>query len=86
MSYPATRTEQPTAGKETVMSDSPKPVREWRIGSVKTAVWKNGDKMSVTIEKSYKKEGTWEKTNTLFHDDVACAIKALEHAEEFLAR
>lgn len=66
------------------MSDG--PVKEWRIGSVKAAVWKNGDKMSVTIEKSYKKDDKWEKTNTLFHDDVACAIKALEHAEAFLAK
>lgn len=66
------------------MSD--KPVKEFRVGSVKAAVWKNDGNLSVTLQKSYKDGEEWKNTSTLFHGDVVCAIKALERAEQFLGQ
>lgn len=64
------------------------PVKKFRVGSVTAAVWKNDGNFSVTLQKSYKDRGTeeWRNTDTLFHGDVLCAMKALERAEDFIGR
>lgn len=63
-----------------------KPVKAFRIGSVTASVWKNEGGLSVTLVKQYKEGDEWKNTATLFHADVACALKALEHAEEYLSK
>lgn len=61
------------------------PVRRFRVGSVTAAVWINDGNLSVTLQKSYKNdEDKWANTQTLFHSDVVCAMKALERAETFI--
>lgn len=62
------------------------PVKKFRVGSVTAAVWKNDGNYSVTLQKSYKDGDEWKNTDTLFHADVVCAVKALERAEAFIAQ
>jgi hypothetical protein len=64
------------------------PVKRFRVGSITAAVWKNDGNFSVTLQKSYKEKDSeeWKNTNTLFHGDVVCAMKALERAERFIAQ
>lgn len=63
-----------------------KPVAKFRVGSVTASVWKNDGNLSVTLQKSYKDGDEWKNSDTLFHADVVCAVKALERAEEYLAK
>lgn len=62
------------------------PVRKFRVGNVTAAVWANEGVYSVTMQKSYKEGEEWKNTETLFHGDIMNAVKALERAEEFIAR
>ena len=64
------------------------PVKKFRVGSVTAAVWKNDGNYSVTLQKSFKDRESeeWRNTDTLFHSDVVCAMKALERAENFMAQ
>ena len=62
------------------------PVAKFRVGNVTASVWKHGDNHSVTVQKRYKDGEEWKDTDTLFHADVVCAVKALERAEGFLAQ
>ena len=66
--------------------DRNQPVKKFRVGSVTAAVWKNDSGFSVTLQKSYKEDDEWKNSQTLFHADVVCAIKALERAERFIAQ
>lgn len=66
--------------------DRNQPVRKFRVGSVTATVWKNDSGFSVTLQKSYKEDDEWKNSQTLFHADVVCAIKALERAERFIAQ
>ena len=70
------------------MADGQQPVKKFRVGSVTAAVWKNDGNYSVTLQKSYKEKDSeeWRNTDTLFHGDVVCAVKALERAEAFIAQ
>jgi hypothetical protein len=63
-----------------------RPVRKFRVGNVTAAVWKNDGNFSVSLQKSYKDGEDWKDTDTLFHGDILNAIKALERAEDFIAR
>lgn len=64
---------------------SKEPLKRFRVGSVTAAIWKNENGFSVTLQKSYRDEGgTWANTNSLFHGDVACALRALDRAERWL--
>jgi len=63
------------------------PVKKFRVGAVTASVWKNDNGYSVTLQKSYRDDsGDWKNTETMFHADVVCAMKALERAERFLAQ
>jgi hypothetical protein len=63
------------------------PVKKFRVGSVTASVWLNDGNHSVTIQKSYKDaSGEWQNTQTLFQEDVVCAIRALDRAERFIAQ
>ena len=68
------------------MPEGNQPVKRFRVGSVTAAVWKNDGNMSVTLQKSYKDGEEWKNTDTLFHGDIPCAVKALERAEAFIAQ
>lgn len=75
--------------KEDVMSENGStPVKKYRVGSVTAAVWKNDGNFSVTLQKSFRSKDSeeWKNTDTLFHGDILNAMKALERAEEFIAR
>ena len=66
--------------------DRNQPVRKFRVGSVTASVWKNDNGFSVTLQKSYKQDDEWHNTQTLFQEDVVCAIRALDRAERFIAQ
>lgn len=61
------------------MSEPNRPVKEFRMGSVRISLWENRveqDGMAVarhsaTLNKRYRdKEGQWRDTTTLFADDL----------------
>lgn len=68
------------------MAEGNSPVKKFRVGAVTATVWKNENNFSVTLQKSYKDGEEWKNTDTLFHSDVLCAMKALERAEAFIAQ
>ena len=65
------------------------PEKRFNVGLVKVTVWKNtsssGDVFkSVSLNKSYQKDGEWKNTNSLGVNDINKAIQALEQAKEYL--
>jgi hypothetical protein len=61
------------------------------VGSVTAAVWKNTSKGGATfytakVQRSYKKDDKWMNTVSLGQGDLLNAAKALERAENWIAR
>ncbi|MFA5763685.1 MAG: hypothetical protein WC915_02645 [archaeon] len=66
------------------------PVKKIKIGGIEVAVWENTSKegnkfFTTTMERSYKVEEEWKKTNSLRDNDLPKAILALQKAYEFVA-
>jgi hypothetical protein len=66
------------------------PVKKIKVGGVEVAVWKNSSKegrefFTTTMERNYKLEEDWKKTNTLRDNDLPKAILALQKAFEFVS-
>jgi hypothetical protein len=66
------------------------PVKKIKIGGIEVAVWKNSSKegrefFTTTMERNYKIEEDWKKTNTLRDNDLPKAILALQKAFEFVS-
>ena len=61
-----------------------KPVKDFTLNFVSAAVWDNSDekrtKFSVTLNKSYKQDGQWKRTNSLAARDIPSARTVLEQA------
>lgn len=73
--------------EETEPTEVNVPMGKFRVGSVTASVWKNEKGWSVSLQKSYKDDmGDWQNTGNLFHGDVVCAIRALQRAEDYVAR
>ena len=65
------------------------PEKRFSAGLVKATVWKNvsstGDEFrTVSLSKSYRKDGEWKNTNSLGIDDIDKAIQVLGEARDFL--
>ena len=63
--------------------------KKFNIGLIKSTVWKNVSKdgnefRSVSLNKSYQKDGEWKNTNSLGVNDIDKAIQVLEEARDFL--
>lgn len=63
--------------------------RRFNSGLVKATVWKNVSKdgnefMSVSLNKSYQKDGEWKNTNSLGVNDIDKAIQVLEEARDYI--
>jgi len=63
--------------------------RKFNIGLVKATVWKNTSGSgsvfrSVSLNKSYQKDGEWKNTNSLGANDIDKAIGVLEQARDYL--
>lgn len=60
------------------------------MGNVNISIWENEVKSrngtfksrSVTIQRSYQKEGKWENTNSLRNNDIPKAVLLLQKAYE----
>ncbi|MEN6306917.1 MAG: hypothetical protein ABFD91_04105 [Anaerohalosphaeraceae bacterium] len=74
-------------------SDKNRPAFEIRAGKVRASVWtkqkqtddgRDYTEYSISIEKSYKKDGEWEKQKmTLFPDELPDMVLAIQKAFEF---
>ena len=65
------------------------PEKRFNVGLVKATVWKNtsrtGDEFkSVSLNKSYMKNGEWKNTNSLGIQDIDAAISVLEQARDYI--
>lgn len=58
-------------------TDSKKPVRKIRVGSVSATVWaQEGGFYNATLERNYKdKDDKWKSTNSFSVDDLVVAAK-----------
>ncbi|MBU0628279.1 MAG: hypothetical protein KKC75_03760 [Nanoarchaeota archaeon] len=66
-----------------------KPEQKFNIGLVKATVWKNVSKdgnefKTVSLNRSYQKDGEWKNTNSLGVNDIDKAIQVLEQARDFV--
>lgn len=71
-----------------------KPVKEFRVGKVKAAVWKNEEdkdgktivKYSVRIQKTFRDDnGEYHETNNFFPEELPKLALAASKAYEFVA-
>ncbi len=65
------------------------PEKKFNVGLVKATVWKNtsstGDEFrTVSVNKSYMKDGEWKNSNSFGADDLGKAIDVLQQAQEYL--
>lgn len=65
------------------------PEKRFNVGLVKATVWKNksgaGDEFrTVSVNKSYMKDGEWKNSNSFGADDLGKAIDVLKQAQEYL--
>ena len=68
----------------TTNTDSNKPVRKIRIGSVSATVWKQeGGFYTASLERNYKdKDGNWKSTHSFSVDDLVVAVKVADLAAD----
>lgn len=65
------------------------PEKRFSAGLVKATIWKNvssngDDFRTVSLSKSYRKDGEWKNTSSLGIDDIDKAIQVLQQARDFL--
>ena len=68
-----------------------KPEVTFRAGTVSASVFVNSfekdgesrDSLSISLQKSYQKDGEWKRTNSLFTNDLPKAILVLQKAYEY---
>jgi len=63
--------------------------KQFKNGLVKATVWKNksgaGDEFkTVSVNKSYQKDGEWKNSNSFGADDLDKAIDVLTQAQNYL--
>jgi hypothetical protein len=63
--------------------------QNFNVGLVKATVWKNVSQMgdefkTVSLSKSYRKNGEWKNSNSLGADDIDKAIDVLQQARNFI--
>lgn len=71
-----------------------KPVKEFRVGRIKVAIWKNESEKdgktviqhSIKIQKSFRNDdGEYQETNNYFPDELPKLALAVRKAYEFVA-
>ena len=65
------------------------PEKRFNVGLVKATVWKNtsktGDEFkTVSLNRSYQKDGEWKNTNSFGVNDIDKAIQVLEQARDYV--
>lgn len=80
-----------TNSAEKVKADSNEaPLKTFRIGSVKAAIWKNEAEgrsfYSTKIIRTYRDGEEWKETNIYSHDDLMNVAKLAERAEAYIDR
>ncbi len=65
------------------------PEKRFNVGLVKATVWKNtssaGDEFrTVSLNRSYQKDGEWKNTNSFGTNDIDKAIQVLEQARDYV--
>ena len=65
------------------------PEKKFAAGLIRATVWKNTAKngnefRSISLTKSYQKDGEWENSNPLGMQDIDKAIQVLQEAKVYL--
>ena len=76
-------------------AESNKPVKEFKVGAVRAAIWTNTrqtrtgtpfNSFKVQLERIYKdNQGEYQKTSSLDPDDIPRAILSLQKCYEYIA-
>ena len=66
-----------------------KPVHEIKEGRIRAAIWANGEggdtRYTVTLERLYKKDGSWKRATSFYADDVENLTKVLADAKSWIS-
>lgn len=70
------------------MSEKQKPAHEVRMGSIKSAIWKNdseaGVHYNVTFARLYKKSEDWKSSDSFGRDDLLLLAKVANKAHSWI--
>jgi hypothetical protein len=70
------------------MSSKQKPVYEFRLGSIKAAVWRNqsdsGVRYNVTFQRLYKENDEWKSTDSFGRDDLLLLGKVADQVHSWI--
>lgn len=61
-----------------------KPVYEIRLGSIKAAIWSNGDRHNVTVTRLYKDGEEWKRSESFGRDDLPVVSKVVDLAHTWI--
>jgi hypothetical protein len=65
-----------------------KPIHEIRLGSIKSAVWKNetetGARFNVTFSRIYKDGDTWKSNESFGRDDLLLLAKVADNTHSWI--
>ena len=67
------------------------PEQRFSEGLIKATVWKNfsrtgGEFRTVSLNKSYRKDGEWRNSGSLNVEDIDKAIAVLQQAKDFMCQ
>lgn len=66
----------------------PQPVREFRLGLIKAAVWKNdteiGVRYNTTVSRSYKDGNDWKSSDSFGREDLLLLAKVADMAHTWI--
>ena len=71
-----------------VMKTTNKPIHEVRLGTIKSAVWKNeteaGTRYNVTLNRLYKDGDQWRSTDSFGRDDLLLLAKVADQTHSWI--
>ena len=70
----------------------PRPEKTFRIGGIEASIWaachtENGEvikRYTISVHRSYKKDGTWKNTHVLFANDLLNIARVALEAYDYL--
>ena len=86
-----TKTKEPVV--ETIREGGNQPERKFRAGTISATIWLNkghkpngedSEYRTISIERSYTKDGQWQSTNSLRINDLPKACVVLQKAYEYV--
>ncbi len=79
------------AGRSTKKKEPVERLKAWTgSGTVTVSIWQNENSdrpnYSVTVQRSYKKEGEWNNSDFLFHNDILAAAHLMGRAFDLISK